>query len=193
MFNIILFGPPGSGKGTQSEKIIAAYGLYHISTGDLLRDEVGNSTPLGLEAKEYMNSGELVPDEIVIGMIAHKLKENPNVKGFIFDGFPRTTEQAIALDKLLEEKEMPIKVLLSLDVPEDELKQRLLRRGKLSGRSDDNEEVITNRVKEYRKKTEPVAAYYHNKGLLRHIIGDGTIEETFALVQEAISNCKEVA
>lgn len=193
MFNIILFGPPGSGKGTQSEKIIESCGLYHISTGDLLRDEVGQSTRLGLEAKEYMDSGELVPDEIVIGMIGYKLKENQQVKGFIFDGFPRTTAQAEALDKLLEEKKMPIKVLLSLEVPEDELKQRLIQRGKLSGRSDDNEEVITNRVKEYRKKTEPVAAYYNKKGLLRHIKGDGTIDETFALLQEAINSCKETA
>jgi len=189
MFNFILFGPPGSGKGTQSEKIINAYGLYHISTGDLLRDEVGQSTPLGLEAKEYMDSGELVPDEVVIGMIGSKLNENPHVKGFIFDGFPRTTAQAEALDKLLEEKNMPIKILLSLEVPEEELKHRLLQRGKLSGRSDDNEEVIANRVKEYRKKTEPVAAYYNKKGLLKRIKGDGTIDETFVLLKEAIDAC----
>lgn len=190
MFNIILFGPPGSGKGTQSEKIIEKYGLYHISTGDLLRDEVGRATPLGVEAKGYMDSGELVPDAVVIGMIGFKLKENAEVKGFIFDGFPRTTGQAEALDKLLEEKGMPIQVLLCLEVPEEELKQRLLQRGKLSGRSDDNEGVILNRVQEYKKKTEPVAAYYDKKGLLRIIKGDGSINETFALLQDAIDNCR---
>lgn len=186
MFNLILFGPPGSGKGTQSEKIIQEYGLHHISTGDLLRDEVCRETPLGLEAKAFMNSGELVPDEVVIGMIGFKLKEHPNAKGYIFDGFPRTTDQAKALDDLLAKNNSKIQVLLSLEVPEEELKKRLLQRGLVSGRSDDNHEVITNRIKEYRKKTEPVAEYYNQKGVLKRIKGNGTIEETFALIQTEI-------
>src|SRR5687767_5900109 len=147
MFNLILFGPPGSGKGTQSEKLIERYGLKHLSTGDLLRSEISRYTPLGQEAKNFMDRGELVPDEVVIGMISSALDENPKVKGFLFDGFPRTATQAEALDKLLLLKKSPIEVMLALDVSEEELVTRLVKRGETSGRSDDNnEQVIRARI-----------------------------------------------
>lgn len=186
MFNLILFGPPGSGKGTQSANIISTFGLLHISTGDLLRNEVSRETALGLEAKRFMDAGQLVPDAVVIGMIGSKLDENPEARGYIFDGFPRTTAQAEALDKLLRLKNTEIHTLLSLEVPEEELKRRLLHRGEISGRSDDNEAVIQKRIIEYKNKTEPVAAYYGEQNKLVRLKGDGSIDETFALIQGEI-------
>ncbi|WP_129020523.1 MULTISPECIES: adenylate kinase [Edaphocola] len=186
MFNLILFGPPGSGKGTQSTNLIQTYGLQHLSTGDLLRDEISRETNLGLEAKKFMDAGQLVPDAVVIGMIGSKLDEHPNTRGFIFDGFPRTTAQAEALDNLLALKKTNISVLLSLEVPEEELKQRLVLRGEVSGRSDDNEEVIQKRIAEYKAKTEPVANYYETQGKLERIKGVGTIEEIFGLLRNQV-------
>lgn len=186
MFNLILFGPPGSGKGTQSANIISTYKLHHISTGDLLRDEVSRKTALGQEAKKFMDQGQLVPDAVVIGMIGSKLDENPDARGFIFDGFPRTTAQAEALDKLLQLKNTAIHVLLSLEVPEEELKRRLIERGVDSGRSDDNEEVIQKRIIEYKSKTEPVAEHYARQGKHTRLKGDGSIEETFGLLRKEI-------
>lgn len=186
MFNLILFGPPGSGKGTQSANIVSNYQLNHISTGDLLRDEVSRQTPLGVEAKKYMDQGLLVPDEVVIGMISGKIDENPEARGFIFDGFPRTKAQAEALDKLLEFKNTEIHLLLALEVPEDELTRRLVERGVTSGRSDDTEEVIVKRIKEYYAKTETVASHYNAQGKLERIKGDGNIEETFKLLTKEI-------
>lgn len=186
MFNLILFGPPGSGKGTQSANIVSSYQLQHISTGDLLRDEVGRQTPLGVEAKRYMDQGLLVPDEVVIGMISSKIDDTPDARGFIFDGFPRTKGQAEALDKLLEFKNTEIHLVLSLEVPETELTRRLVERGATSGRSDDNEEVIVKRIKEYYAKTEPVAGYYYAQGKLERIKGDGNIEDTFKLLTKEI-------
>lgn len=180
MFNVVLFGPPGCGKGTQSERLISRYGLHHISTGDLLREEVAKATPLGIEAKKFMDNGMLVPDEVVIGMISSRLEEIPDARGFIFDGFPRTVAQAGALDRLLEFKQAPIRVVLALEVPENELVRRLVERGKVSGRSDDNEEVITKRTKEYYAKTEPVAQYYEVQGKLQRIKGDDSIENICA-------------
>jgi adenylate kinase len=179
MFNLVLFGPPGSGKGTQSSKIIEKYNVAHISTGDILRIEVANETPLGIEAKKFMDQGMLVPDEVVIGMISSKLDENLNAAGFIFDGFPRTVAQAQALDNLLEFKNHPINIVLSLIVSEDELKTRLISRGESSGRSDDNEEVIMKRIKEYHAKTSPVADYYKSKNKLVEVKGEGTVETIF--------------
>lgn len=187
MFNLILFGPPGSGKGTQSDNIVRTYGLMHISTGDLLRDEVARHTPLGVEAQKYMDQGILVPDEVVIGMISSKIDEFPEARGIVFDGFPRTRAQAEALDKLLEFKNTKIDLVLSLDVSEAELTRRLLGRGQTSGRSDDNEEVIVKRIKEYRAKTEPVASYYDTFGKLEVIPGNHTIDETFKLLSKHIS------
>ena len=186
MFNLILFGPPGSGKGTQSANIVSTYRLQHISTGDLLRDEVSRQTPLGVEARRYMDQGLLVPDEVVIGMISSKIDETPDARGFIFDGFPRTKAQAEALDKLLEFKNTEIHLVLSLEVPEQELIRRLVGRGATSGRSDDTEEVITRRIKEYFAKTEPVAGHYNALGKLERLKGDGDIEETFRLLTKEI-------
>jgi adenylate kinase len=180
MFNIILFGPPGSGKGTQSEKLIAKYQLKHLSTGDLLRSEIAAKTPLGLEAKGFMDKGQLVPDEVVIGMISSALEANPDVQGFLFDGFPRTEAQSEALDKLLQLKKTGIGVMLALEVSEEELVKRLLNRGLTSGRSDDtNEEVIRARIAEYEKKTAVVADYYKKFNKVVAVKGEGTVEEIF--------------
>ncbi|MBI2284368.1 MAG: adenylate kinase [Bacteroidetes bacterium] len=181
MFNIILFGPPGSGKGTQSEKLIAAYGLKHLSTGDLLRSEITRQTPLGLEAKSIMDRGQLVPDEVVVGMISSALEANPQAQGFLFDGFPRTVAQSEALDKLLNLKNTSIGVVLALQVTEEELVQRLLNRGLTSGRSDDtNESVIRARIKEYQDKTSVVADYYSQFDKVVNVKGEGSVEEIFA-------------
>lgn len=189
MLNIILFGPPGSGKGTQSEKLIAEYGLKHLSTGDLLRSEISNKTPLGLEAKTLIDKGLLVPDEVVIGMISTALETNPEAKGFLFDGFPRTKAQAIALDKLLKLKNTEIKLVLALEVSEEELVKRLLNRGLTSGRSDDtNETIIRERITEYRKKTSVVAEYYDEFDKVAKIKGEGTLEEIFAQLKKEIDN-----
>ena len=181
MFNIILFGPPGSGKGTQSEKLISKYGLKHLSTGDLLRSEISTQTPLGLEAKNFMDKGQLVPDEVVIGMISTALDANPGSKGFLFDGFPRTEAQSEALDKLLKLKKTEIGVVLAMQVSEEELVKRLLNRGLTSGRSDDNnEEVIRARIIEYHKKTSAVADYYIKFDKVVNLKGEGTVDEIFS-------------
>ncbi|HNC32900.1 MAG: adenylate kinase [Bacteroidetes bacterium] len=187
MLNIVLFGPPGAGKGTQSEKLIQQYGLIHLSTGDLLRNEIAGQTKLGLEAKKLMDQGVLVPDEVVIGMIESKLDANPTAKGFIFDGFPRTTAQAAALDNLLLQKNTTIKMMLALEVTEVELSKRLLLRGKDSGRPDDqNPEVIKKRINEYNNKTAPVADYYRKQNKYYGINGIGSIDEIFNLLCKAI-------
>jgi adenylate kinase len=187
MFNIILFGPPGSGKGTQSEKLISKYGLKHLSTGDLLRSEISGQTPLGQAVKSLMAEGKLVPDEIVIEMIDSALDNNPRVNGFLFDGFPRTTAQAEALDKLLAQKGTQIAVVLALQVGHQELIKRLLNRGRTSDRSDDvNEEVIDARINEYEKKTAAVAEHYKQFGKVEYVKGEGTIDEIFDLL------CKEI-
>lgn len=180
MFNLILFGPPGSGKGTQSEKIIARYGLKHLSTGDLLRSEIAASSELGLSAKAYMDKGQLVPDEVVIGMIRSAMEKNPDAKGFLFDGFPRTVAQAIALDALLEEKNTTIHSMISLVVREEELIKRLLNRGLTSGRSDDsNETIIRARIEEYLNKTAAVAGHYRALNRFAELEGEGSIDEIF--------------
>lgn len=190
MLNIILFGPPGSGKGTQSEKLIVKYGLKHLSTGDLLRTEIAAKTPLGIEAKAMMDKGLLVPDEVVIGMISSAIEENPNVNGFLFDGFPRTEAQAVALDGLLELKHTEIAVVLSLKVSEEELVKRLLNRGLTSGRSDDtNEQVIRARIVEYHNKTSVVANYYQQFDKVKNIKGEGSVEEIFNLLSSEIDKC----
>lgn len=187
MLNIILFGPPGSGKGTQAANIVEQYQLLHTSTGDLLRDEISRGTPLGMEAKNFMNKGLLVPDEVVIGMISNRLDENEDAKGFIFDGFPRTVAQAEALDKLLEFKNTSISIVLALTVDEEELVKRLLKRGETSGRPDDKDEsIIRKRIIEYRSKTEPVAEYYKKNNKLSLVKGTGSIDETFQLLKEEL-------
>src|ERR1700753_1241002 len=175
MLNLVLFGPPGAGKGTQSQKLIEKHGLIHLSTGDLLRSEIAQGAELGLEAKKLMDEGMLLPDPVVIGMISHKLDANKDAKGFIFDGFPRTVAQAEALDQLLESKKAPIKGMIALEVDDDELLKRLVLRGKDSGRADDaNPEVISKRIKEYNDKTAPVADFYRNQNKFTSVNGLGS-------------------
>ncbi|HLX92448.1 MAG TPA: adenylate kinase [Puia sp.] len=187
MFNLILFGPPGSGKGTQSERLIAKYGLKHLSTGDLLRHEIAGRTPLGMAVKTLMAEGKLVPDEIVIEMIDAAIENNPHINGFLFDGFPRTTAQAEALDKLLSQRGTEIAIVLALQVSHEELIKRLLNRGRTSDRSDDvNEEVIVARIVEYEKKTSAVAEHYKKYGKVQYIKGEGNVDDIFDLL------CKEI-
>ena len=187
MFNLILFGPPGSGKGTQSEKLVEKYGLVHLSTGNLLREEIANRTPLGLEAKNFLDKGQLVPDEVVIGMIDSCLDHHQQVPGFLFDGFPRNAAQAQALDKLLALKKTEIAIVLALEVGEEELIKRLLNRGKTSGRSDDtNETVIHHRFNVYKNETSPIADHYKKLKKFQAINGEGTVEEIFDSVCQVI-------
>ncbi|HTI90921.1 MAG TPA: adenylate kinase [Puia sp.] len=187
MFNLILFGPPGSGKGTQSERLISKYGLKHLSTGDLLRSEISGQTPLGLAAKSYMDKGQLVPDEVVIEMISSALDNNPQAHGFLFDGFPRTTAQAEALDKLLTQKGTSIAIVLALQVSQQELVKRLLNRGLTSGRSDDvNEEIIAARIAEYEKKTAAVADHYRKYDKVVYVHGEGDVDEIFGSLSKEI-------
>ena len=189
MFNLILFGPPGSGKGTQSEKLMQKYGLKHLSTGDLLRNEIAAKTPLGMEAKSFMDNGILVPDEVVTGMISSALEAAPKAAGFLFDGFPRTEAQAIALDKLLSLHKTEITLVLALEVGEEELVNRLLNRGLTSGRADDvNELVIRERIIEYNKKTTTVADHYRSQDKVVIIKGEGTVDAIFDALCAAINN-----
>ena len=178
MINIILFGPPGSGKGTQAAFLIEKYQLIHISTGDLFRYEMGNDTPLGREAKAYIAKGELVPDEVTIGMFRNKVEMHPDAKGFIFDGFPRTIAQAAALDTLLAEKNSAVSGLLALQVDDEEIVNRIILRGKSSGRPDDSDEVIIrNRISVYKSETTPVFDYYAQKNKSHSINGVGSIDD----------------
>jgi adenylate kinase len=187
MFNLILFGPPGSGKGTQSEKLVEKYGLIHLSTGNLLREEIAQKTPLGLEAKSFMDKGQLVPDEVVIGMVDSYFDKHKDASGFLFDGFPRTVAQATALDKLLELKKTEIASVLALDVSEEELVKRLLNRGKTSGRSDDTDEnVIRKRFAVYNNETTPVAEHYKKAKKFHHIKGEGSVDEIFDSLSDSI-------
>lgn len=189
MINLILFGPPGSGKGTQASKLVETYELLHISTGDLFRYEMGNNTPLGQEAKSYINKGELVPDSVTIGMLRNKVEANPEVRGFIFDGYPRNILQSEALDEILTARAGEVSQLIMLEVPDDEIVERLLNRGKTSGRADDvDEAIIRNRIDVYKSETTPVFDYYAQKGKSIKINGVGSIEEIFERLCEKIDN-----
>jgi adenylate kinase len=180
MFNLILFGPPGSGKGTQSEKLVEKYKLVHLSTGNLLRSEIAEKTPLGIEAKHFIDKGQLVPDEVVIGMVDSFFDKHAEANGFLFDGFPRTTAQAIALDKLMALKKTEINLVLMLDVNEEELIKRLVLRGKTSGRSDDADENVQRKRQEvYKNETLPVAAHYQKAKKVAGVDGMGDIDSIF--------------
>jgi adenylate kinase len=190
MLNIVLFGPPGSGKGTQSENLIKKYGLIHLSTGDILRDAIANKTPLGLKAKEYMEKGELVPDEDVVNMVVKRLDTEKNPNGFIFDGFPRTCGQAQILRDLLTERDTRINVMITLEVNHDELIKRLVKRGRNSGRTDDTLEVIKNRIEVYERDTAPVIDFYKTMHKYRSVDGIGSIEEIFDRIVQVVEEMK---
>lgn len=191
MLNIVIFGPPGSGKGTQSEYLIKEYNLEHVSTGDLLRKELSTNTQLGALAKVHMDKGELVPDEIIIGMIDGLLDRRlGQVQGFIFDGFPRTVAQAKALAGLLASYKSAVSITIDLEVPHDELVQRMIERGKVSGRSDDNPETIKARLEVYEKQTKPVLDYYDKQHVAVRIKGTGAIPDIFASIKEAVDKVK---
>ena len=192
MKNIVIFGAPGSGKGTQSELIINEYGLEHISTGDVLREEIKNETELGKTAKTFIDKGQLIPDELMVDILAHVYdafgKEH---KGVIFDGFPRTIPQAEALKKMLGERGHRIAAMIELDVPEDILMDRLIKRGQQSGRSDDNEETIKKRLGVYHNQTAPLIEWYQKEGLHHHVKGFGELQEIFAYIKQVIDGLAE--
>jgi len=180
MLNLVIFGPPGAGKGTQSEKLIAKYNLHHISTGDLFRSHIKNQTALGLQVSQIIADGNLVPDSITIAMLEEELKNNPQAKGFIFDGFPRTVPQAEALDQFLSKNNIAITGVIALDVNEDELKERIAKRQEISGRADDAADKLTKRIEEYFNKTIHVLPYYEAQGKLVKVNGIGEIEVIFS-------------
>lgn len=191
MLNIILFGPPGAGKGTQSEKIIDKYDLFHISTGELFRKHMGEGSDLGKLAQEYIDDGNLVPDEVVIKMVEVKIRSHHGAKGFIFDGFPRTVAQAKALDVMLETMGIGITIMIALIAHDEELRKRLRLRGQTSGRSDDeSDKKINNRIRIYKEETLPVATYYQNQSKYREINGEGSVEEIFNNICMAIDLVK---
>jgi adenylate kinase len=190
MLNIIIFGAPGSGKGTQSENLIKKYNLAHISTGDVLRAEMKSGTELGKLAENYISKGQLVPDDVVIGMLANVLDSKKDASGVIFDGFPRTIPQSEALEKMLEERGQEVSIVVSLEVDEPELIDRLIKRGQQSGRSDDNLETIKSRLDVYKNQTSPLKEHYKNTGKLASIKGVGTVEEIFGLIAEAVDKVK---
>ena len=186
MLNIVIFGAPGSGKGTQSERIVEKYGINHISTGDVLRAEIKNGTELGKTAKGYIDQGQLIPDELMIDILASVFDSFKDSKGVIFDGFPRTIAQAEALKKMLAERGQDVSAMVDLDVPEEELMVRLIKRGKDSGRADDNEETIKKRLHVYHSQTAPLIDWYKNEKKYQHINGLGTMEGIFAEICEAV-------
>lgn len=191
MKNIVIFGAPGAGKGTQSEKMIAKYGFGHISTGDVLRNEIKKGSDLGKTAKGYIDNGQLIPDDLMVSILAKVYDSfGKDHNGVIFDGFPRTIPQAEALKKMLAERGHKLAAMIELDVPEEELMKRLLLRGKISGRSDDNEETIKKRLSVYHNQTSPLIKWYTKEGIHCHVEGIGTIDEIFARVCTAIDSIK---
>lgn len=194
MINLIIFGPPGSGKGTQAAKLVEKYGFLHISTGELFRSEIGNKTPLGLKAKSFMDKGCLVPDEVTVEMLEKKVLQNQEVKGIIFDGFPRTIHQAEALDQFLTKLGKPVSALLAITVDDEEIIKRILNRGKDSGRSDDNDvKIIRNRIEVYDQETAPVFNHYAEADKAHTIIGNGVIEDIFQRLCKVIDSHLQAA
>ncbi len=191
MFNLVIFGPPGSGKGTQSENIIKKYGLKHLSTGDLLRAEKNSGSELGKKIKDLIDRGELVSDELVQEMVKSNVVKNSDAKGFIFDGFPRTTAQASWLDGMLAELNQSVTLMLALDVNDDELRTRIMERGKVSGRTDDQDvNIVNNRISVYHKQTQPVMDFYSAQGKFVSVNGIGTLDEVFSRISEAMDKAK---
>lgn len=189
MFNLVIFGAPGSGKGTQSEKLIEEYGLFHVSTGDVLRDHIARGTELGRVADSYISQGQLIPDDLMINILADVLDSNPETKnGVIFDGFPRTIPQAKALKKMLADRQSKVHAVVGLEVEDEELVDRLVKRGEQSGRSDDNMETITRRLEVYHNQTSPLRDYYMSEGKYHAIPGSGSIDEIFSTIKESIDN-----
>ena len=189
MKNIVIFGAPGSGKGTQSDMLIEHYGLGHISTGDVLRNEIKKGTELGKTAQSYIDGGNLIPDELMVSILANVYDSyGRGHKGVIFDGFPRTIPQAEALKKMLDERGDRVAAMIELDVPEDELMQRLIKRGQESGRADDNEETIKKRLVVYHSQTQPLIDWYKQEGLHHHINGLGTLERIFSDIKKVIDS-----
>ena len=192
MFNLVIFGAPGSGKGTQSEKLIEEYGLFHVSTGDVLRDHIARGTELGRVADSYISQGQLIPDDLMINILADVLDSNPEAKkGVIFDGFPRTIPQAKALKKMLADRKSKVHAVVGLEVEDKELVDRLIKRGEQSGRSDDNMETITRRLEVYHNQTSPLRDYYMSEGKYHAIPGSGSIDEIFSTIKEAIDAVAE--
>ncbi len=191
MLNVVIFGAPGSGKGTQSELIVENFGLTHISTGEVLRGEIERQTDLGKIADEYISKGQLIPDDVIIKVLGNLIDRNPNSKGFIFDGFPRTIAQGEALDKILKERSMQVTVVLNLDVAEEELVQRLLKRGEECGRCDDNLETIQARLRVYHAQTEPLKEFYKKRGQHINIKGIGSVEDIYAKIHEVLDKISQ--
>ena len=193
MLNIVIFGAPGSGKGTQSDNLIKTYNLFHISTGDVLRDNIKRGTELGATAKAYIDKGQLIPDDLMIGILADVLDSNREAaqEGVIFDGFPRTIAQAEALETMLQERGTSVSTVIGLEVPEEELIERIILRGKMTGRTDDNLETVKNRLEVYYNQTSPLQEFYKEKGLYQAIKGTGKIEEIFADICSAVDAVKE--
>lgn len=189
MFNVVIFGAPGSGKGTQSERIINEYGLYHISTGEVLRDHIARGTDLGVIADSYISKGQLIPDDLMVKVLAHVLDSHPELtaKGVIFDGFPRTIPQAVALNAMLAERNAAVDAVVGLEVDEKDLIERMLRRGKESGRADDNIDTIKNRLDVYHNQTSPLRDYYKQEGKYHAINGNGKVDEIFEDIKKSLS------
>lgn len=192
MFNIVIFGGPGSGKGTQSDNLISHYNLFHISTGDVLRDHIRRGTDLGNTANSYISKGKLIPDDLMVSILEQVLIDNAQAvaDGVIFDGFPRTIPQAEALNEMLQKRGNKVNIVIGLEVPDEELTERLLKRGLESGRSDDNRETIAKRLEVYHSQTAPLKAFYQNQGIYAAIKGIGTIDSIFQSIQEAIDKVK---
>ena len=188
MLNLVIFGAPGSGKGTQSEKLIDRYHLHHISTGEVLRDHIARGTELGRTADAYISQGQLIPDELMLRVLEHELDNNPDetAEGVIFDGFPRTIPQAQALKEMMKRRGQKIHAVIGLEVPENQLMDRMVLRGKESGRSDDNPETIRKRLAVYHKQTQPLRDYYVGEGMYLHIKGDGSVDQVFERVIDAL-------
>lgn len=192
MYNLVVFGAPGSGKGTQSAKLIDEYGLYHISTGELLRGHIAQGTELGKIADSYISKGNLIPDDLMVSILEHELDNNEGTrKGVIFDGFPRTLEQARALNEMMARRGTEIHAVVGLEVDDDELMHRLVERGKESGRSDDNPETIKSRLKVYHSQTQPLRDFYVNEGKYHSIKGTGTVDEIFHDIRRSLNHCRE--